>query len=90
MGVKEAVSVALQFVADLYGDKVSNLQLEEVELSDDDEYWYITISFTQPKLLSHPLAAVMQSPTFERMYKRVTIETSTGNIRAMKIRDTHD
>ena len=43
LDVKEAAKRASEYFAALYPPQsVSNVQLEEVELSDDGQYWLIT------------------------------------------------
>jgi hypothetical protein len=58
----------------------SNVQLEEVELSDDGEYWFITLSYPLP-----PEDSVLNF-NFKRKYKVFKIDARTGEVKSMKIR----
>ncbi len=87
--VKEAVKAAMQFLADtLEGERLENPRLEELELSDDNEYWYITVSFFR----NNPRAAFAASlgatgvSSEGRDYKTVTVNAKTGTVKSMKIR----
>jgi hypothetical protein len=78
LDVKEAAQRASEYFANLYADRdVSNIQLEEVELSDDGKYWLITLSYPDH-------AAFLTS--FKRKYKVFTIDAATGEVKSMKIR----
>ena len=84
--ITEAVESAVQYMKALYpGRQIGDVLLEEVELSDDDKVWTVTISF----LLSETaLMAVLKgrpTPT-GRLYKEFRIRTDTGEVRSMKIR----
>lgn len=44
--IKAAVRNAMQFVRDLYeGVNLQDLALEEVRLSDDEQWWLVTVGF---------------------------------------------
>jgi len=44
--VKTAVRKGLQYVRDVYeGVELRNLALEEVRLSDDEQWWLVTVGF---------------------------------------------
>jgi hypothetical protein len=96
MDVKQAVSKAMQYVQDLYGGRAPSpvqsgkapltLRLEEVELSDDEKYWSITVSFDQPIVPANPLQEAM-GPSSERVYKTVKIKASSGRAMSMTIRN---
>ena len=80
LDVKEAAQRASAFLAGLYTDQdVSNVQLEEVELSDDGKRWMITLSFPEPSQLG--------TFKFRRKYKVFTIDAKTGDVKSMKIRE---
>ena len=94
--VKEAVTVAFNFFNSLYNNdrRVSNLHLEEVELSEDGKYWLITLSYLheQPHLSTiNPLSTInspWQNPPRQtnKEYKLFRINAETGEPKAMKIR----
>lgn len=49
IGVKEAVRIAMDYLATLYEDKdLRDVLLEEVRLSEDDQYWLVTLGFFAP------------------------------------------
>ncbi len=85
LDVKEAAQRASEYFAGLYADEgVANVQLEEVELTDDGQYWLIT--------LSYPMVPPNQSPLFfnvssNRKYKVFKIDATTGEVKSMKIRN---
>jgi hypothetical protein len=78
LDVKEAAQRASDYFAVLYADQgVSKVQLEEVELTDDGQYWLITLSFPITPSLSLPA---------KRKYKVFKIHATTGEVKSMKIR----
>jgi hypothetical protein len=89
--VQQAVQIALQYVDKLFGgDTAKQLQLEEVELSDDERHWFITIGFNQPvtfegDFLSEALKSITR-PRVERKYKVIDVDAKSGKVRAVKIR----
>ncbi|MEW6130425.1 MAG: hypothetical protein AB1757_25550 [Acidobacteriota bacterium] len=89
IGVKEAVSIALDNLSDFYStakDQFKDILLEEVELSDDKKYWRITIGFTRPVEAANILDVALRSKSYERDYKTFEIEADSGTVRSMKIR----
>jgi hypothetical protein len=81
LDVKEAARKASEYFAGLYSDqKIPNVQLEEVEISDDGEHWLITLSYP----VAPELAAL--NFNFKRKYKVFTIDAKTGEVKSMKIR----
>ncbi len=89
--VKEAVEFAYDFVQQLpkVGD-VNPITLEEVELTDDERYWLITLG-----LYRSALPTIGPTDTFaskvlakqEREYKVVKIHADSGKVQSMKIRN---
>jgi hypothetical protein len=81
--VKQAVKTAIDYFKNLYADSpFSNLLLEEVELTEDETYWLITLSYSYPtddKLMS-------AIAPLKRGYKTLKINASTGEVISMKIR----
>jgi hypothetical protein len=88
--VQQAVQVATQYAAQLFGNALNNLRLEEVELSFDEKHWYITIGFDESvPLRSGAIGAAlenMMNPRMERRYKVVDVDSNTGKVRAVKMR----
>jgi len=73
--VKKAVKSASQYLSGLYRTSIGNLRVEEVEI-DDDEDWLITVSFVD-----------FNDLVPERIYKTLEIDSETGDVLAMRIRD---
>ena len=72
---------------------VEDVLLEEVELSDDDRYWLVTLSCFQYLPNELRPAGITPSPTYllkagkQRAYKVFKIDRQTGEVRSMKIRE---
>jgi len=78
---KTAASKAYGYFQDLYSDKApGKVLLEEVELTDDQTFWLITLSHEIPI----PNLAQLMGTT--RAYKIFKIDANTGEVRSMKIR----
>lgn len=92
--VRSAVGAArnyLQQVTDLLLDpvqEIKGLRLEETELSEDKQYWLITLGFDRP-VDAHrdPLQSIGMSQKYEREYRIFKIDAQTGEVQAMKIRE---
>lgn len=81
--IKQAANNAVAYMTGLPNLKADSdtIRLEEVELTEDDKFWLITLSFVDRA------AATLQnvfSPA--RQYKTFRIDAETGDIRSMKIR----
>lgn len=84
LDVKAAVATAAGYLKDLYSDEqLKNIRLEEVWLSDDEKYWYVTIGYDSPTAARHPLAGFRQP---EREYKILKVRVEDGRVMEMKIR----
>lgn len=82
LDVKEAARRASEYFAGLYSDpRINDVQLEEVEISEDGKYWLITLSYPVPP----NIAALNLS--YKRKYKVFTIDAETGQVKSMKIRN---
>ncbi len=87
--VKEAVKIATGYMRDLYeADDIPNLLLEEVELSEDEKSWLVTLGFTREFLKPSPLAIAVtnDSPREIRAYKVVRLNAVNGQVESLKIR----
>jgi hypothetical protein len=81
--VKQAAQSASNFINGLYSNEtISDVRLEEVELSEDGKYWLITLSFPLPASLG-----VVYLGGGGRQYKLFKIDADTGEVLSMKIRD---
>ncbi|WP_413173730.1 hypothetical protein [Anabaena azotica] len=86
--VRTAVTAAYNYIKslqDVIDSPLPDLRLEEVELSDDDKFWLITLGFdATEKNQSGILNYVRRS---ERIYKLFKVNSNTGQVEAMKIRE---
>ena len=92
VSVKEAVAKAIEFAVSVLGpDRTSDLRLEEVEKTklNGDDSWSITLSMLEPQTttieLSEQLTRVFGKGP--REYKTFTVDSQTGNVLSMKIRE---
>ncbi|MFN6485118.1 MULTISPECIES: hypothetical protein [unclassified Nostoc] len=95
--VKTAVNAAYQYIKsiqDMMGSSLEDLRLEEVELSEDKSFWLITLGFDIPKnppksrlddLIPPSLTSTLV--LYEREYKLFKVNSQTGEVEAMKIRE---
>ncbi|MBW4491830.1 MAG: hypothetical protein KME26_01705 [Oscillatoria princeps RMCB-10] len=78
----------LQSLQDQIGMLIDDLRLEEVELSEDRKFWLITLGFSRSAdKAKNPLADLIDSPKYEREYKIFKINSETGEVQSMKIRE---
>lgn len=82
MDAKEAIAIALNYVKDVY-PTAADFLIEEIELSDDDSKWFVTISFPEATLKGEFIRSLMGHP---RAYKIVAIDAKTSIVRSMKMR----
>jgi len=78
---QEAVEVARGHLSEVLQIPASQVLLEEVELSDDQQFWLITFSYPAPEGSS--FAAVLGG---NRAYKVVKLNANTGEFVSVKIR----
>jgi hypothetical protein len=88
--VKQAVGKAMDYLKDMYQiDQFKDVLLEEVDLSEDNKYWNVTIGFTrlQDSTSGGPMATLIgQSAEFKREYKVFQLDSTTGDLRSMRSR----
>jgi hypothetical protein len=92
--VRSAVSAArdyLQQLTDLLLDSdktIKGLRLEETELSENKQYWLITLGFDLP-VDAHrdPLQSIGMNKKYGREYRIFKIDAQTGEVQSMKIRE---
>lgn len=85
--VKTAVSAAYNYlisIQDMMGNALQDIRLEEVELSEEKNFWSITLGFDNPVKTKDPLAIQLGIP--QREYKVFKVNAQTGEVEAMKIR----
>jgi len=77
---RKAAMAAQEYLKSVYPEtQFQNLQLEEVELTDDQKFWLITFSFISPgaMVFVHPIP---------KDYKLFKIRADNGEVISMKIR----
>jgi len=88
--VKEAVGKAMDYLKDMYQiDQFKDVLLEEVDLSEDNKFWNVTIGFTrrQETTSGGPMATLIgQSTEFKREFKVFQIDSENGALRSMRTR----
>jgi hypothetical protein len=82
--VKEAVKIATEYIQTLFQERqIPELRLEEVELSPDNQFWEVTLSF----VVREPTAYLsLGDAARTREYKIFRINAETGQVQSMKIR----
>jgi hypothetical protein len=86
--VKDAVRAAEEWVRDLFRDSdLRHFRLEEVQLSDDERRWLITLGWAEPGVRENGLAAALGRDLPPRVYKTLEVDADSGLVRSMKIRD---
>lgn len=93
INVKTAVKIALDYFAQIYPEakqKFQDIRLEEVELSDDESTWLVTIGFSRPlppdPSLKNVSKFLLGEHEYQRDYKVFRIDAQSGKVRSMKIR----
>jgi hypothetical protein len=88
--VKQAVRSAMEFARELFGEQeLRHLRVEEVELSEDERTWNITLGWVEPAirekyaLVQGTDEGVQKLP---RVYKLFTVDAERGTVRGTKIR----
>lgn len=82
--MKQAVRIAHDYFRELYeGREVEDLRLEEVELSEMGDCWYVTLGFNEPSRRAG-FAGVLGVPP--REYKVFKINAGSGAVQSMKMR----
>ena len=87
--VKQAIRAAAAFVAEIFSDeKLLDVRFEEVELTEDEKTWLITLSLLRKQKATTGLADAWSDAggRMEREYKILAVESETGRVRSMKIR----
>ena len=78
--VKQAANVAISYLTELMPEiEPRSARLDEVELSEDREFWSITLSYPDPGAMYTPYPQI-------REYKMFKIASQTGEVLSMKIR----
>ncbi len=83
---KAAVKAALAFLAEAFpNEEVRGVRLEEIDLSPDEKFWYVTVSYLREASSPSELARAVSG--FDvREYKVIAIRADDGRVQSMKIR----
>ncbi|MDJ0553171.1 MAG: hypothetical protein QNJ68_01765 [Microcoleaceae cyanobacterium MO_207.B10] len=73
----------LESLPGLLGYKIKDLRLEEVELSEDKNFWLITLGFVSTTLEEEENFTFKQ----ERDFKIFKVNAETAKVESMKIRE---
>lgn len=88
---KRAAQQALKYLQDVFpSELISDIALEEIEFSEDDNCWLITLSHRSkggrsPKR-NAPSMAELLGPARSTKYKVFKVDAHTGRVVSMKIR----
>ncbi|MDB9323982.1 hypothetical protein PN483_18795 [Nodularia spumigena CS-591/04] len=91
--VRGAVVAAKKYfedIQDMIGNSINDILLEEVELSENKQYWYVTLGFSRPVAKSERTLipdVISVATKTEREYKIFTVDAETGEVKSMKIRE---
>lgn len=83
ISAKEAALNAKNFFTDIVGADNVNITLEEISLSEDKKYWFITLGIhtptDNPVLLAQGLKELLN-------YKKFKIDAKSGEVKSMDIK----
>ena len=89
LNVKEAVSTAKAYVADIFSDEQpSNIGLEEIVFDEGKGAWKITIGFSRPwNSVKNALTTLTGDAGVRRTFKVLTISNDDGEVLSITSRD---
>lgn len=91
ISIEEAVKAARDFASKLYSEgELKDLRVEEIESSEDDNKWFVTLGWVEPAVQQLGGFAGLANARIEplpRVYKVFTIDAETGRVESMKMRD---
>jgi len=82
ISVADAASAAKEYFRTLF-QNVHSFSLEEVELSEDGQYWMITLGYEVPKELLETNSLFLPPKTKFKVFK---VDAQSGQVLSMKIR----
>ncbi len=82
--VKTAVRVATSYFDQLIQRHYSELAVEEVEKTDDDRFWLVTIGYNVMSSDRGGLVSFQSAPV--REYKIIKVDSQSGDAVSMKVR----
>jgi hypothetical protein len=80
---RKAVAVAVDYlneIRDLVDSKLKDIRLEELELSEEQRIWAVTLGYDVPSQSS------IYTGVYKRDYKIFQVSAETGEVTSMKIR----
>ena len=84
INVNEASDIAVEHLMKLYPDQdLGKILFEEAELTDDDRFWIITLSYKSPVAAGGVGQSVFVG---DRSYKVFKLLAENGDIRSVKSR----
>lgn len=84
ISVKEATQKAVDYMRGFFPDS-ELIRLEEVEITEDKKFWFITLSLLEEESNSDP--AFIFSAKKTKRYKIFKIDSEHGEVLSMKIRE---
>jgi hypothetical protein len=90
--VKQAVEAAARYTAELFAQEgILDVRLEEVELSEDEGTWHVTLSFLRKRKASSSLEEALRAGSLvgtpmDRDFKVLSVRASDGVVTSVKIR----
>lgn len=91
INIEKAVKSARDFASLLYSEgELRELRVEEIESSEDETKWFITLGWVEPAVQQLGGFAGLANARIEplpRVYKVFTINAETGHVESMKMRD---
>jgi hypothetical protein len=86
--VHQAVKAAMVFFQESFSVMpLRNVQLEEVDMTEDGKLWLITLGYDDPAVSQIPTPVeVLMRPRPLRKFKVVHVDTTTGSVSAIKNR----
>ncbi len=89
--MKQAVQTAMELCRNLYGqEKAADYLVEEVELTEDEKFWLVTIGFNigQGETSQPSTSASGGSSTKkpEHIFKTMKVDANSGRALALKIK----
>ncbi len=87
---KQAVKLTMDYLNEMYDTAdFKDVLLEEVELTDDDKFWNVTVGFArkQTSTTAGPMASLVgPADQYQREYRVFAIDAETGVVRSMKLK----
>ena len=90
--IRYAATSAVQYIQkiqDLLETSLENLRLEEAEISEDSDFWLITLGYDRPEKKAKSSLTSMSLDLSKypvREYKLFKVDVNSGEVAAMKIR----